>query len=307
MPVAAQPVHTLADLAGWSEPGTGLAVVGQPVAHSLSPVIHNAALAALTPFDARGRTWRYHMFEISPADLGAAVKLFHRKGFAGLNFTVPHKEAVLEHAESADALARAAGAANTLARTATGWHAYNTDCGGLADALRTELNVGLAGAHVILLGAGGAARAAAVQGLCDQAASIWIGNRGSARLAALLACLLPLAGDVPVRGFSLERPPADLPAGALVINATTVGLRAGDPSPVDLRKLPAPARVFDMLYNPPFTAPLRQAAELKLPAANGLSMLVHQGARALSLWLGRPVPVDVMRRAAQAALANPRP
>lgn len=307
MPVAAQAVHTLADLEAWSVPGTGLAVVGQPVAHSLSPAIHNAALAALAAEDPRYRTWCYHKFEISPAELGRAVRLFHQKGFAGVNFTVPHKEAVLACADGADALARAAGAANTLVRTDTGWRAFNTDCGGLADALRADLNLGLAGTPVILLGAGGAARAAAVQCLLDKAAGVWIGNRGADRLATLLETLSPLAAGVPLHGFAIDRPPATLPAGALVINATTVGLRPGEPPPVDLRKLPTPARVYDMLYNPPVTALLRQAAELGLPAANGLSMLVHQGARALSLWLGRPVPVEVMRRAALATLANPHP
>lgn len=306
MSVADPPVHTLADLEAWSIAGTGLAVAGQPVAHSLSPVIHNAALAALAGEDARYRSWCYYKFEIAPAELGRAVKLFHQKGFAGLNLTVPHKEAVLDHVESGDALTCAAGAANTLLRTGTGWRACNTDCDGLADALRAELKVGLAGTPVILLGAGGAARAAAVQCLRDRAASLWIGNRGAGRLGALLEYLAPLAGDIPVHGFPLDQPPADLPAGALVINSTTVGLRPGDPAPVDLRRLPAPAGIFDMLYNPPATALLRQAAELGLPSANGLSMLVHQGARALSLWLGRPVPVEVMRRAAQTALSISR-
>src|SRR4029077_8103856 len=102
-----------------------------------------------------------------------------------------------------------ASATNTLVRTATGWRASNTDSGGLADALRTELGVELRGTHVILLGAGGAARAAAVQCLRDKAASLWIGNRGAERLAALLAHLAPLAGDVPVHGFPFSAPPSN--------------------------------------------------------------------------------------------------
>jgi shikimate dehydrogenase len=307
MSVANQPVHTLDDLEAWSVAGTGLAVVGQPVAHSLSPVIHNAALTALANENGRYRSWHYHKFEIAPDELGRAVKLFHQKGFAGLNFTVPHKEAVVDLAGSGDALTHAAGAANTLIRTATGWRASNTDCDGLADALRAELNTTLGGTHVILLGAGGAARAAAVQCLRDGVASLWIGNRGAGRLEALLASLAPLAGDIPLHGFALDHPPRELPAGALVINATTLGMKPGDPSPLNLRHLRSPAKVYDMLYNPPVTALLRQATELGLLTANGLSMLVHQGGRSLSLWLGRPVPIEVMRRAAQAALTNPHP
>jgi shikimate dehydrogenase len=297
------PVHTFADLEAWSAPGTGLALLGQPVAHSLSPAIHNAALAALACADARFRTWRHYKFEITPAELGQALPLLHAKGFAGINLTAPHKEPVLDHAEGADAFTRAAGAANTLVRTETGWRACNTDGGGLADALRGDLGIELRGTPVILLGAGGAARAAAVQCLRDHVASLWIGNRSPDRLNALLDHLAPLAGDVPVRGFSTGQPPAGLPADALVINATTLGLKEGDAPPLDLRQLPAPAKVYDMTYNPPVTVLLRQAADLGWPRANGLSMLVNQGARSLTLWTGRPAPVEVMNNAARAAAA----
>jgi shikimate dehydrogenase len=168
--------------------------------------------------------------------------------------------------------------------------------------LREGLGASLQGAHVILLGAGGAARAAAVECLQRHCASLWIANRTAARLDALLAVLRPVAGDVPVRGFDPQSPPPDFPTGALVINATSAGLRAGDPPPVDLTRLPLPAGVYDMIYNPPATPLLRQAAALGVPHANGLSMLVHQGARALELWTGAPVPAPVMMRAAREAL-----
>ena len=110
-------------------------------------------------------------------------------------------------------------------------------------------------------------------------------------------------GSAPVHGFDLAHPPSALPAGALVINATSLGLAASDPAPVDLRLLPAPAGVFDMIYRPPRTALLHQAEELGLRHANGLSMLIHQGARSLSLWTGADVPVAVMQAAARAALS----
>jgi shikimate dehydrogenase len=296
------PVHTFAELADWPIDPPSLAVIGQPVAHSLSPVIHHAALAALAVNEPRYAAWRYHKFELAPDELSRALPLFHARGFAGLNVTVPHKEAILDHVESADPFARAAGAANTLVRTPTGWRAFNTDCTGLVDALRADLGVALAGAHVILLGAGGAARATAVQCLRDKVASLSIGNRGEERLHALLDHLQPLAGGVPVRGFSLAQPPADLPAAALLINSTSAGLKDATTSPLDLTKLPRPAQVYDMIYNPPQTALLRQAAELGLPHANGLSMLVHQGAHALAKWTGAAVPADVMDRALREAV-----
>lgn len=293
-----------ADLDTWPAGCTGLALLGQPVAHSLSPVIHNAALAELARSDPAYGAWKHVKIEVAPDELAGVLARLHQLGFAGMNLTVPHKEHVLDLVEGADAFARAAGAANTLLRTDTGWRAANTDGGGLADALEQDLGVTLAGRDVILLGAGGAARAAAVQCLRDRVASLAIGNRSPGRLAELLDHLAPFAGDVALRGFDTATPPDDLPAGALVINATTLGLKPDDPAPIDLQRIPAPAHVYDMTYNPPVTALLRQAAALGLPHAHGLTMLVQQGARSLALWTGRPAPA-VMHAAARAALGQP--
>jgi len=304
---AAEPIRTLADLSTWSFPGTALAVIGHPIAHSLSPVIHNAALAELARTEPRYAAWRYFKFDIAPAELPAALKEFHRAGFRGLNLTVPHKSLVIEHLGASDSFVRAAGAANTLSRTNDGWHGANTDGYGLAHALRAQFAIELAGANVILLGAGGASRGAAVECLRARCASLWIGNRTAATLDALLADLAPLTGGIPLQGFDLVAPPAGLPANAVVINATSLGLKPDDAAPVDLIKIPRPACVFDMIYRPPQTALLRQAAGLGLRHANGLAMLVHQGARSLSLWTGATVPVSAMQAAADAALAPAAP
>ncbi len=303
MPAVAESIFTLADLATWSLPGPALAVVGHPIVHSLSPVIHNAALAELARTEPRFRDWRYHKFDIAPGDLPKALKEFHRLNFRGLNLTVPHKSLVVDHLTKSDSFVRAAGAANTLTFFEDGWHGANTDGYGLTTALHQALSVALAGAHVILLGAGGAARGAAVECLRARCASLWIGNRTAASLATLLSELQPLAGATDLHGFDLAHPPAGLPIGALVINATSLGLAPTDLAPLDLKKIPAPAGVFDMIYRPPQTALLRQAAELGLPHANGLSMLVHQGARSLEIWTGATAPVAVMQAAAQSALA----
>ena len=127
-------------------------------------------------------------------------------------------------------------------------------------------------------------------------------NRTKENLQSLLASLTRIAGAIPLRGFVPDAVPADLAANAIVINATSAGLREDDACPIDLRTLPRPAAVYDMIYNPPKTRLLRDAARLGLPNANGLSMLVHQGARALEIWSGVDVPVDAMRGAAEAAL-----
>lgn len=304
MTAVAEPVHTLADLSTWSFPGTALAVIGRPVAHSLSPAIHNAALAAMAKDEPRLASWRYFKFDIAPTDLPQALGLFHRHRFQGLNLTVPHKSLAVDHLADRDAFVRAAGAANTLSHAKTGWNGANTDGYGLAMALREQLGVQLAGAQVILLGAGGASRGAAVECLHSKCAALWIGNRTPDTLTALLGELRPLAGRTALQGFDLAKPPATLPANAIVINATSLGLQSADPSPLALDRIPRPAAVYDMIYRPPQTALLRQAAALHIPHANGLSMLIHQGARSLEIWTGSKVPVSVMQAAAAAALSS---
>lgn len=297
----ADPVLTLRDLASWSFAGTALAVVGQPIKHSISPAMHNAALAELAQGDPRFTSWKYFRFEIAPADLPEALPRFHACGFRGLNLTVPHKVLAFDLVDDVAPAARPVGAVNTLHRTPTGWQGHNTDGHGLAAGLREDLGLELAGAHVILLGAGGAARGAAVECLSRRCASLSIGNRTAANLDALLDALRPLAGSIPLRGFTLDAPHS-LPPGAIVINATSSGLRATDAAPLRIDALLKPAGVYDMIYNPPQTELLRTAAGHGCPVANGLSMLVHQGAKSLALWTGAAVPVATMRHAARIAL-----
>ncbi len=304
MKKAPEPIHTLADLVQWSFPGPALAVVGQPIAHSLSPVIHNAALADLAKHRPEFAPWRYHKFEIAPEELPRALALFHQKNFRGLNLTIPHKSLAVEHLVSSDAFVRAAGAANTLTAIEGGWHGANTDGTGLSGALQQDHGIELAGAHVILLGAGGAARGAAIECLRQRCSSLWIGNRSPDSLQTLLTSLQALATDTTLHHFTLNDPPRDLPAESVVINATSLGLAPSDPSPLDLRQIPRPALVYDMIYRPSPTALLRQALELGIPRADGLSMLIHQGARSLELWTGASVPMPTMLQAARAALAG---
>ncbi len=304
MKIENSPVLSLADLAAWSRPGTSLAVLGHPIKHSISPAMHNAALARLAAADARFADWQYFRFEVHPDDLPRALELLREKQFRGVNRTVPHKIIAFARVAAVDPAARPVGAVNTLLRTDAGWRGHNTDGYGLAAAVRETLGRDLAGAHVILLGAGGAARGAAVECLQRGCASLAIANRTRANLDALLATLAPIAGGIPVRGFAPDAIPADLPAGALVINATSAGLKPTDPLPIELAALPRPAAVFDMIYNPPQTALLRAAAALGLPHAHGLAMLVHQGAKALEIWSGIPAPqtAPTMSAAAHAAL-----
>jgi shikimate dehydrogenase len=285
---ASDPVFALPDLEAWSHPGVPLAVLGHPIKHSISPLMHNAALAELAGSDPAFATWKYFRFEIHPHDLPRALELLHAKKFRGVNLTVPHKIIAFDRVAEIDAAARPLGAVNTLCWTERGWHGFNTDGYGLATATRETFRRELAGVPVILLGAGGAARGAAVECLQRHCSSLWIANRTRENLDALLAILAPLAAGIPLHGFPPASPPADLPVGALVINATSAGLRENDAPPIDLAVLPRPIAVYDMIYNPPQTPLLRTAASLGLPHANGLGMLVHQGAKSLEIWSGVP-------------------
>lgn len=266
--------------------------------------MHNAALAEMAQHDTRFSTWKYFRFDVPPDDLPAALKRLHDEGFTGLNLTVPHKVLAFGHVSEVDAAAQPIGAVNTLLHTPSGWRGYNTDGYGLAAAIKETLGRELTDSHVILLGAGGAARGAAVECLQRKCASLWIANRTRLNLDALLIDLAPVAGKIPLHGFDPQNPPAEIPPEALVINATSAGLKPADAPPVDLARLPRLSGVYDMIYNPPETTLLAQARSFGLPAANGLSMLIHQGARALEIWTGGKVPVDAMRSAATKALSS---
>lgn len=299
--------YTLDDLADWPRihAGVSLAVLGHPIRHSISPAMHNAALAVMAREDAAYSNWKYFRFEVPPEELSRALPLLHAKKFRGVNLTVPHKILAVAQVAAVDAAARPVGAVNTLRWRADGWEGFNTDGYGLESGLGEDLGAGLSGANLILLGAGGAARGAAVECLQRRCASLWIANRTRENLDALLGQLAPLAGGVAVRGFDPARAAeAGLPAGALVINATSAGLKPSDPLPIDLAALPAPRAVYDMIYNPAETPLLAAARARGIPAANGLSMLVHQGARALEIWTGRGVPVDAMQAAARQAMGR---
>ena len=268
--------------------------------------MHNAALAVLERADPRFAGWKYFPFDAEPGRLPAALGLLHDHGFRGVNLTVPHKVLAVGLVSSLDPGALEAGAVNTLLRDGPGWRGFNTDGYGLSTGIREELGIELRGTPVVLLGAGGAARGAAVECLRSGCAGLWILNRTRSNLDSLLAHLAPLARGIAVRGVEAGPRPAGLPAGAVVINATSAGLRPGDPAPADLETFPGVAAVYDMIYNPRQTGLLRQAQALGIPCANGLGMLVHQGDKSLEIWTGVPASetAPAMRAAAAKALGS---
>ncbi len=311
-PIAATPspleAYGLAELAHWERAGVSLAVLGHPVAHSVSPPMHNAALAEMQAQRPDLAGWSYFKFDVEPERLKPALRWMHERGFRGVNLTVPHKVQVLPLLDEIDDEARAMGAVNTLlARPEGGWRGHNTDGYGLAQTLRRDLNVELKGAAVVLLGAGGAARGAAIQCLRDGCAALWIGNRSLDKLDDFLVQLAPLDPDERVHGFDLARPPVDeWPADVVVVNATSLGLKPGDPAPFDVGMFGSETRVLDMIYRREGATPLVAAARARgLQAADGLGMLVWQGVRSLEIWTGATPPAQTMMDAACRALGLP--
>jgi shikimate dehydrogenase len=266
--------------------------------------MHAAALAVLEREDASFAGWRYFAFDIVPERLADALALMRERGFLGINLTVPHKVLAVGRVSELDPAARDAGAVNTLLRAGGGWRGFNTDGYGLSTSIREDLGIELDGMPVVLLGAGGAARGAAVECLRARCAGLWIVNRTRSSLEKLIAQVSPLAEGIRVLGMTPDHGAIGLRPGAIVINATSAGLNADDEAPVDLRAFPGIAAVYDMIYNPPRTRLLAQAKELGVAHANGLGMLANQGAKSLEIWTGiaasRTAPA--MRAAAAKAL-----
>ncbi len=297
--------YSVEDLGRIDFGGVPLAVIGHPVRHSVSPAMHNAAIAQLALRDSRFQDWAYYRFDVPPEDFAAAVPLFHQHNFLGLNLTVPHKVEAIRLIKGVSPDAERMGACNTLVWDELGYDGFNTDGYGLREGLREDLGAELKGATVVLLGSGGAARAAAVQCLLEKCARLYVGNRSVSRLDDLMAVLRAMPGGDTAEAFALDQPPAGLPEAGILINATSLGLRVDDAAPFDVRQLPTGWKAYDMIYNPAETTLLREARSAGLMAANGLSMLVHQGARSLEIWSHAAVASRPMMAAACRALGLP--
>ena len=259
-----------------------LAVIGFPVSHSRSPAMQNAALAAL----GLAAEWSYEAIEAPPEDFESVVRGMAGGGFAGANVTVPHKEAALTLADEASEASRQIGAANTLVFADSGIEAHNTDADGLLAALPESPR----GARALVLGAGGAARAA-VWALLWEGAEVEIWNRTAARAEALCAELGGRAVTAPEQ--------ADY---ELIVNTSAAGLRGEDPfEHLPLRRdgFLAGQAVVDMVYGPEPSQLLAAAAPAGTRVVDGLEILVQQGARSLEIWTGRAPDLEVMRRAAR--------
>ncbi len=269
--------------------------------------MQNAGIATLD------LNWRYLAFEVRPEELRTALAGAKTMQFIGVNLTVPHKLLAVDMVDILDDSAKLWSAVNTVqfeGRDKNGtWmplaqfdeaapekvraRGYNTDADAIVRSLREDLELELAGARVLLLGAGGAGRVAALKFASENVGELFLINRTPSKAATVAAEIRRRHPTVKVQ--------LDYPRGEvdLAMNATSVGLSAGDSLPVDVKQfsLRQARAVYDMIYRPAETPLLHAAKSVGCRTANGLGMLLYQGAKALEIWSGKPAPVGVMRKA----------
>jgi shikimate dehydrogenase len=278
-------------------------VSGHPLAHTLSPAMHNAA------YDEMGLDWVYIPLGVEHVrDLPALAEALRVLPFVGLNITMPYKEPMLQLCDEVARFAELAGAVNCVHVSEGRLIGYNTDGRGLIESLAAEAGFSVRGRDVVLLGAGGAAAAAAAAFVMEGAASLTIVNRTIDNADQLLARLAPHARETTLATALLCADAEDVVRAAdLVVNATPLGMRTDDPSPVDGRWLHSGQTVADMVYRPAVTALLAAASAAGAAAVGGLGMLVAQGAVSIEIWNGEsqtPAPRQTMRAAAESELAR---
>lgn len=249
--------------------------------------MHNAA------FNALGLDWRYLAFEVDPKNLRAAIEGAKAMNFAGINLTVPHKLLAVDMVDALDGSAKKWGAVNTIRFGPDGTVGFNTDADAIVTALHEDLKLEPGGAKILLLGAGGAGRTAALKIASENVAELFLVNRTASKAEEVA---VEIKKQSPAVKVSVGYPNENVD---LILNATSLGLKADEDSPLDEKQfsLKQTCAVYDMIYRPAETKLLAAAKASGCRTANGLGMLLHQGAKAFEIWTGRPAPLDVMRRA----------
>jgi shikimate dehydrogenase len=295
-------VYTLADLQKWEEIDSPirLGVLGDPVAHSLSPQMQNAALKSCKI------DMQYARFQISPDDLQSALELIRQLNFVGVNLTTPHKVAASKLMDEVDDNTTRIGAINTVRVDNAKLRGYNTDGEGFARAVRQEFAVDLRDLRVMILGGGGVARAIALQCARENCERLVIANRTFATGQKLAEELreyfagprvlgpVPRLQAIPWEEAAIRFQIAHLD---LIVNATLLGLNRSDPSPIPARLLAPHLMVYDTVYREGRTALVAAALEAGARSANGLAMLLYQGGLAFEIWFEREAPIEAMREA----------
>ena len=273
-------------------------IIGDPIEHTMSPAMHNAAFRAL------GLDYAYLPFRVRPEELKNAMAGLKALGIAGLNVTIPHKVAVIPLLDEMDPLAGKMGAVNTIVNEDGKLTGYNTDAPGFLQALKSN-GVEPNGKKMVILGAGGAAK-----GICfilaEAGASLVILNRTVSRAEELAAQMGKFYNeDIKAMALNEANLKEALDGADVLVNTTSVGIKPDvDLTPVPAGLLKPDTTVFDIVYNPLETKLLREAKAAGARTIDGLDMLVWQGALAFEMWIGKGAPFDVMKQAAVKALQD---
>lgn len=268
-------------------------IIGDPIRHTRSPRMHNAAFRAL------GIDWAYLPFHVSPDRLEGAVKGLADLGVRGFNVTIPHKEAIVPMLDGLSPAAEVIGAVNTVTIDSGKLTGHNTDGEGFSLALHEAHRFKAERSRALILGAGGSARA-----VCDQLAReglrhLRICARKPERAQALAAHIRSHHPHCEAK--TLDWSPLDHRAAInwaeLIVNTTPVGMKKKDGAPIDTNGISPGHIVVDLIYEPPVTPLLAACEKLRARCLNGMGMLLHQGAAAFRLWTGKKAPVEVMRAA----------
>jgi shikimate dehydrogenase len=267
-------------------------IIGNPIQHSLSPVMQNAAFAA-SHLD-----YVYVPFAVAPESLEQAVSGLKVLRVCGYNVTIPHKTAIIPFLDRLDETAQAAGAVNTVQLSGTSLIGYNTDGAGLIDSLSLDLDFAPGTEQILVVGAGGAARGA-IAALCRAGArKILISNRSIENALSIVQDMKIRYPDTSINVINQSQVSAiDLGSTALLLNTTSLGMNGERIENVNLDQLPEHAKVYDMVYSSLGTPLVTEASASGLSVVNGLGMLVAQGERAFEIWTGLKAPQGVMRLA----------
>jgi len=278
-----------------------IGLIGEPLAHSTSPLFQQAAL------DHCGIDARYEPWETEVEELPVAVDRMREEDCLGANVTIPHKERIIGLLDGIDSLARRIGAVNTVVNRSGRLWGHNTDILGFGQALRRDGDFDPRGRDALVLGAGGAARAVAVDLIDGGAASLTVTDIDEKRLQGLLRDLAGL-GQIVLRGVAPDSVELAAAASAcqLLINCTPIGMRhspAEHDTPISPELISPGVLVFDLVANPLETRLLAEARRRGARTVSGVTMLVYQGAESFRLWTGVEPPLDVMLHTARSALA----
>jgi shikimate dehydrogenase len=270
-------------------------LVGFPVKHSLSPVMHNAAFSALKI------NAEYRLFELKENELECFLKSLPQQNILGLNVTIPYKEKVIPFLDSISDAAKLIGAVNTIKVLDKQLSGYNTDGEGFIKNLKDDLGFDPAGKTVAIIGAGGAARAVCVYLCKELPKSVNIYDVDKNKLGLLAG---HLKDNFKSTGIEAAGSPAELnvESADMLINATPIGMKETDPLIIDENYLHKGLLVYDLIYNPGETKLLKAAKKKGCRVSNGLGMLLNQGVIAFGIWTGEIAPKGIMRKALLSAL-----